>query len=119
MRLYQNVANKVQPSFADDPLEPLYLDDDGNLSSLDNVVPAPTRYEEFRSVQPLECAWTNVETGVRSLVPAPRLELGTGSSENIVRLQCITQVALDELERGTTRHAKAILATLMEVLSGC
>ena len=30
-----------QPSFADDPLEPLYLDDDGNLSSLDNVVPAP------------------------------------------------------------------------------
>ena len=77
MRLYQNVANKVQPSFADDPLEPLYLDDDGNLSSLDNVVPAPTRYEEFRSVHPLECAWTNVETGVRSLVPAPRLELGT------------------------------------------
>jgi len=32
-----------QPSFADDPLEPLYFDDDGNLSSLDNVVPAPTR----------------------------------------------------------------------------
>ena len=27
--------------FADDPLEPLYLDDDGNLLSLDNVVPAP------------------------------------------------------------------------------
>ena len=30
-----------QPSFADDPLEPLYLDDDGNLSSLGDVVPAP------------------------------------------------------------------------------
>ena len=119
MRLYQNVANKVQPSFADDPLEPLYLDDDGNLSSLDNVVPAPTREVAFGSVQPLECAVTNIEAVLKLLVPAPRLELGTGSGENIVRLQCITQVALDELERGTTRHAKAILATLKEVLSGC
>ena len=105
MRLPQNVANKVQPSFADDPLEPLYLDDDGNLSSLDNVVPAPmreeaiggaqpldsagtyrmatmrvpapTREEAFGIVQPLECAVTNIETDVKSLVPAPRLELGT------------------------------------------
>ena len=29
-----------QPSFADEPLEPLYLDEN-NLSSLDDVVPAP------------------------------------------------------------------------------
>ena len=105
MRLYQNVANKVQPSFADDPLEPLYLDDDGNLSSLDNVVPAPMREEAiggaqpldsagtyrmatmrvpaptrevaFGSVQPLECAVTNIEAVLKLLVPAPRLELGT------------------------------------------
>ena len=44
---------------------------DGNLSSLDNVVPAPTREDASESAQPLECAWTNVETGAKSLVPAP------------------------------------------------
>jgi len=77
------------------------------------------REEAFGSVQPPECAETRLMLNVANVVPAPRLELGTGSGENIVRLQCITQVALDELERGTTRHAKAILATLKEVLSGC
>ena len=75
------------------------------------------REEAFGIVQPLDLAGTYRKAALR--VPAPRLELGTGSSENIVRLQCITQVALEELERGTTRHAKAILATLKEVLSGC
>jgi len=84
-----------------------------------NVVPAPVKEDADESDQPLESAWTNIETELNLLVPAPRLELGTGSGENIVRLQCITQVALEELERGTTRHAKAILATLKEVLSGC
>ena len=79
--------------------------------------PAPMREEAKESAQPLECAWTNVETDAKSLVPAPRLELGTGSEKNIARLACITQVALEELERGKTRHAKAILATLKEVLS--
>jgi len=82
-----------------------------------NVVPAPMREEVKESAQPLDSAGTYREAVRR--VPAPRLELGTGSGENIVRLQCITQVALDELDRGTTRHAKAILATLKEVLSGC
>ena len=57
--------------------QPLYLDNDDNLSSLDNVVLAPMREDAFESVQPLDCAWTNVETDVKSLVPAPRLELGT------------------------------------------
>ena len=82
-----------------------------------SLAPAPMREEAFGSVQPLDSAGTYRMATMR--VPAPRLELGTGSSENIVRLQCITQVALEELERGTTRHAKAILATLKEVLSGC
>ena len=54
---------------------------------------------------------------VANVVPAPRLELGTGGEKNIARLAFITQVALEELERGKTRHAKAILATLKEVLS--
>jgi hypothetical protein len=40
-------------------------------------VPAPMREEANGVVQPLKCAWTNVETDVKSLVPAPRLELGT------------------------------------------
>ena len=75
------------------------------------------REDADESDQPLDSAGTYRMATMR--VPAPRLELGTGSGENIVRLQCITQVALDELERGTTRHAKAILATLKEVLSGC
>ena len=41
---------------------------------MDNVVPDLTREEEFRSVQPLECAVTNIETDVKSLVPAPMRE---------------------------------------------
>ena len=42
-----------------------------------SLAPAPTREEEFRSVQPLECAVTIIETELKLLVPAPRLELGT------------------------------------------
>ena len=42
-----------------------------------DVVPAPMREDANENVQPLECAWTNVETNAKSLVPAPRLELGT------------------------------------------
>ena len=34
-------------------------------SSLDNVVPTPMRGEVFGIVQPLECAWTNVDTDVK------------------------------------------------------
>ncbi len=41
------------------------------------LVPALMREEAFGIVQPLDLAWTNVETDVNSLVPAPRLELGT------------------------------------------
>ena len=32
------------------------------------------REDAEESVQPLECAWTNVETDVKSLVPAPMRE---------------------------------------------
>ena len=81
------------------------------------LVPAPMREGVNESAEPLDVAGTYRIATMK--VPAPRLELGTGGSENIVRLQCITQVALEELERGTTRHAKAILATLKEVLSRC
>ena len=81
--------------------------------------PLPRERMRHEAVNLSSVRGPTMQTGEGWLVPAPRLELGTGSSENIVRLQCITQVALDELERGTTRHAKAILATLKEVLSGC
>jgi integrase len=64
-----------QPSFADDPLEPLYLDDDGNLSSLDNVVPAPMSEDVNGGESPPDRAWTIRTARIR--VPAPRLELGT------------------------------------------
>ena len=50
------------------------------------------------------------------MVPAPRLELGT-DSENICAFRCILSAALEEIERGQTRPAKAILNTLKEVLS--
>jgi hypothetical protein len=50
------------------------------------------------------------------LVPAPRLELGTGH-DNVANLRCIISAALEEIERGQTRHAKSILITLKEVLS--
>ena len=46
-------------------------------SDASKVVPALMREEAFGSVHPLDLAWTNVETVVKSLVPAPRLELGT------------------------------------------
>ena len=46
-------------------------------SDASKVVPALMREEAFGIVQPLDLAWTNVETDVNSLVPAPRLELGT------------------------------------------
>jgi len=41
-------------------------------------VPALTREEGFRSVQPLESAWTNVKTDLKSLVPAPMREDAIG-----------------------------------------
>ena len=77
-------------------------------------VPAPMREEVNGNAQPLDLAWTIRTDRIR--VPAPRLELGTGS-DNICALRCILSAALEELERGQTRHAKAILNTLKEVLS--
>jgi hypothetical protein len=49
------------------------------------------------------------------VVPAPRLELGTGS-DPVGTLKSIVAVALEELTRGQTKHSKAILNTLKEVL---
>ena len=43
------------------------------------LVPAPTKEDAIRGIQPLECAWTNVETDVKSLVPAPMREEAFGS----------------------------------------
>ena len=53
------------------------LDSAGTYRKAASRVPAPMREDSFAIVQPLERAWTNVETDVKSLVPAPRLELGT------------------------------------------
>jgi hypothetical protein len=72
------------------------------------------REETTEIAQPLDRAWTNQLESIK--VPAPRLELGTGS-ENICALRCILSAALEEIERGQTRHAKAIINTLKEVLS--
>ena len=44
--------------------------------SLYNLAPTPTIEIAIRISSPLECAWTNVETDAKSLVPAPSLELG-------------------------------------------
>ncbi len=63
---------------------------------------------------PPDRAWTIRTDGIR--VPAPRLELGTGH-DNVANLRCIISAALEEIERGQTRHAKSILNTLKEVLS--
>ena len=63
----------------------------------------------------------SIERGLRcnlmptEVVPAPRLELGTGH-DNVANLRCIISAALEEIERGQTRHAKSILNTLKEVL---
>ena len=74
------------------------------------------REDTFEIAQPLDRAWSTIKSDAIEVVPAPRLELGTGS-ENICALRCILSAALEELERGQTRHAKAILNTLKEVLS--
>ena len=79
-------------------------------------VPAPMREDTTRDAQPLDRAGSTIKSDAIEVVPAPRLELGTGS-ENICALRCILSAALEELERGQTRHAKAILNTLKEVLS--
>ena len=72
------------------------------------------RENETENDQPLDRAWTIRTDGIR--VPAPRLELGTGH-DNVANLRCIISAALEEIERGQTRHAKSILITLKEVLS--
>jgi glycine/serine hydroxymethyltransferase len=72
------------------------------------------REDTTRNTQPLDRAWTIRTDGIR--VPAPRLELGTGH-DNVANLRCIISAALEEIERGQTRHAKSILITLKEVLS--
>ena len=72
------------------------------------------REDTTGNAQPLDRAWTIRTDGIR--VPAPRLELGTGH-DNVANLRCIISAALEEIERGQTRHAKSILNTLKEVLS--
>tara|TARA_B110000483_G_scaffold36776_1_gene45102 strand:+ start:2649 stop:3032 length:384 start_codon:yes stop_codon:yes gene_type:complete len=79
-------------------------------------VPASMREEVNGIVQPLDSAGSTIKSDAIEVVPAPRLELGTGS-DNICALRCVLSAALEELERGQTRHAKAILNTLKEVLS--
>jgi len=70
--------------------------------------------EEVKEIaQPLDRAWTYRKASIR--VPAPRLELGTGS-DPVGTLKSIVAVALEELTRGQTKHSKAILNTLKEVL---
>ena len=95
----------------------------GNAQPLDRAwtirtdrirVPAPMSEDVNGGESPLDRAWTNRLESIK--VPAPRLELGTGS-ENICALRCILSAALEEIERGQTRHAKAIINTLKEVLS--
>ena len=54
-RLRISVNARWPPCFGG-PLELLYLDNDGNFSSLDNVVPAPMREEVNETDQPLELA---------------------------------------------------------------
>ena len=72
------------------------------------------REDTSENAQLLDRAWTIRTDGIR--VPAPRLELGTGN-DNVANLRCIISAALEEIERGQTRHAKSILNTLKEVLS--
>ena len=76
-------------------------------------VPAPMREDTTGNAQPLDRAWAIRTDRIR--VPAPRLELGTGH-DNVANLRCIISAALEEIERGQTRHAKSILDTLKEVL---
>ncbi len=71
------------------------------------------REEVNESAQPLDFAGTYRKASTR--VPAPRLELGTGS-DPVGTLKSIVAVALEELTRGQTKHSKAILNTLKEVL---
>jgi hypothetical protein len=71
------------------------------------------REDTTESAQPLASAWTIQTDRIR--VPAPRLELGTGS-DPVGTLKSIIAVALEELTRGQTKHSKAILNTLKEVL---
>ena len=74
------------------------------------------RKDPTGNAQPLDRAWTTPKRRVADVVPAPRLELGTGH-DNVANLRCIISAALEEIERGQTRHAKAILNTLKKVLS--
>ena len=71
------------------------------------------REDPTRNAQPLDFAGTYRKASTR--VPAPRLELGTGS-DPVGTLKSIVAVALEELTRGQTKHSKAILNTLKEVL---
>ena len=72
--------------------------------------------EEVKEIaQPLDLAGTTPMRVVANVVPAPRLELGTGS-DPVGTLKGIVAVALEELTRGQTKHSKAILNTLKEVL---
>ena len=79
-------------------------------------VPAPMREDPTGNDQTLDRAWTTPKRCVANVVPAPRLELGTGH-DNVANLRCIISAALEEIERGQTRHAKSILITLKEVMS--
>ena len=73
------------------------------------------REDTTENAQPLDLAWTTPTRVVANVVPAPRLELGTGS-DPVGTLKSIIAVALEELTRGQTKHSKAILNTLKEVL---
>ena len=83
------------------------------------LVPAPMREDAIRGNQPLECAWTNVETDAKSLVPAPRLELQSGragpDADLVHHLMNLAPDLLSELKRGRFETTKEMLEIFVEL----
>ena len=82
-------------------------------------VPAPKREDADESEQPLECAVTNIETELKSLVPAPRLELQSGraatESDLVHHLMNLAPDLLSELKRGRFETTKEMLEIFVEL----
>ena len=79
----------------------------------DEVVPAPMREDTTRNTQPLDLAGTILTDRIR--VPAPRLELQSGSLNDLRSILCeLAKNAQLEMKRGNKGAVEELLQVFIE-----
>ena len=78
-------------------------------------VPAPMREDTTGNNQPLDRAWTTPKRCVANVVPAPRLELQSGSLNDLRSILCeLAKNAKLEMKRGNSGAVEELLQIFIE-----